>query len=93
MTSYKKDKWKWKGGGDLKSYGVIFGYIIGVITMVALIWCVEIDNNNYSIPKDRQMVSYEYTTECRCGGTIEGYQSLVDDYNREECNKCGYHKE
>ena len=43
--------------------------------------------------KERKMVSYEYTTQCRCGGTIEGYHSLVDGFNQEECSKCGYHKE
>lgn len=47
----------------------------------------------YNISKEKTMVSYEYTLSCRCGGTIEGYKSLVDGYIREECKSCGYHTE
>ena len=63
--------------------------ISGIIIVLLLI----LGSNLSRMATNRQMISYEYTTECKCGGTIEGYQSLVDDYNREECKKCGYHKE
>lgn len=73
---------------------VIFGFIIGAIMSAFITFLIIISlNSTYIIESDRVMTSYEYTTQCRCGGTIEGYQSLVDDYNREECSKCGYHKE
>lgn len=63
--------------------------LCGILIVLLLI----IGANVSHMTTNRQMVSYEYTTQCRCGGTIEGYQSLVDGFNQEECNKCGYHKE
>lgn len=74
-----------------KVVGMVF--IVAFFLGIGVSIIVNCTSNNYPLPRDRNMVSYEYTTQCRCGGTIEGYQSLVDDYNREECNKCGYHKE
>lgn len=74
-----------------KVIGIAFmlGLAIGIGVVVLIDACL----NNYTLQYDRTMVSYEYTTKCRCGGEIEGYQSLVDGYNQEECKGCGYHAE
>lgn len=81
-------------GGDKLEW--IKCWVIGVIGMIFgalfMVYCLS-SYNTYSIGKERKMVSYEYTTKCRCGGTIEGYQSLVDGFNQEECKSCGYHRE
>ena len=69
---------------------IVFSLVLGFVIGSLFVFLLLIGTNSH---KDRTMVSYEYTTQCRCGGTIEGYQSLVDDYNREECKNCGYHKE
>ena len=67
---------------------VDYAITVLMFILVSLLLIIFTPNSN-----NRKMVSYEYTTQCRCGGTIEGYQSLVDGFNQEECSKCGYHKE
>lgn len=82
------------GGDKVEMTDVIFGFVIGAIISAVITFLIIISLNSvYIIEDGRTIISYEYIAECRCGGTIEGYQSLVDDYNREECDKCGYHKE
>lgn len=78
----------------METIDVIFGFIIGAIMSAIITFLVIASLNGvYVIDDDRQMVSYEYTTQCRCGGTIESYQSLVDGFSQEECKSCGYHAE
>ena len=67
----------------------IIGMLFGVFAMIIFSNCT----NTYVLPKGRNLVSYEYTKQCQCGESIEGYQSLADGFNQEECKSCGYHAE
>lgn len=66
---------------------ILIGMAIGFGTMTVVY------GNSPVIPKDRNITSYEYTTKCRCGGIIEGYQDSEHGINKEECGKCGYSAE
>lgn len=78
----------------METVDVMFGFVIGVILSALITFLIIMGSNRTCvIPKGNTTVSYEYTTQCRCGDTVEGYQSLVDGFNQEECKSCGYHAE
>lgn len=64
-----------------------------IFTSLVFLVAVAVADNNAIHDNKQKIVSYEYTRECDCGGTVEGYHSLVDGFTQEECKSCGFHKE
>lgn len=73
----------------------IMGLVVGMwLLFSGTVMCIEtFDRSKFKKERVEKLVSIEYLTTCpKCGNDkMEGYYSLVDGYNYENCKNCWYY--
>ena len=74
----------------MRRNNIEYKFLLFILLMWTMVVIGTLANKPYVF---KNVVSYEYTKTCNCGGTIEGYHSIANNFTTEECKTCGEYYE